>query len=163
MPISRNGWGVAAVLLLLAPAVASAQGTGGARCSLAVTPLVFGRYVPFSGAPADFSATVTVTCVASGAASVPVHGTIGLIGGAGGPSGRSLASGKHGLRYQLYLDPGRTIPWGNGTGGIVSVSGVVTANAVLRQTVTVYGRILARQSAAHVGIYTDRIIVEMNY
>lgn len=159
--MSRGALGAAAGLLVLLGSVSAfAQGTGGARCMLGATPLVFGRYLPFSGVPADFSATLTLTCTASGAAPVAFHGTIALSGGA---SARHLASGVYKLRYQLYLDPGRRVLWGNGIGGTVSVSGVVSANAVFRQTITVYGRILARQSGARVGVYTDRIMIEMNY
>jgi spore coat protein U-like protein len=156
---------VAAAILLLAQVLTprSAQAVGGASCMLSATPLAFGRYVPFSGVPTDFSATLTVTCTAPGAAAVPVRGTIALAGGTGGPFARRLTSGRYGLRYQLFSDPGRTVPWGDSTAGTVSVTGVVGPRTVFRQTLTVYGRILARQSGARVGLYTDQVMAQLNY
>jgi spore coat protein U-like protein len=144
-------------VLVVAPARAS-----GANCSLATTPLAFGKYVPSVGAPADFTATITVTCTASGITPVAIQGSITLAG-AGGFASRQLASGAQHLRYQLYVDPGRTVPWGDGSGGAISVSGVVSPTTPFRQAVTVYGRILARQTTAPVGTYTDLIIFVMNY
>ena len=68
------------------------------------------------------------------------------------------------MRYQLYLDPARTALWGNGGGGsTVPVSGIASLTTPFRQALTVYGRILARQSDAHVGNYTDRITIVLNY
>jgi spore coat protein U-like protein len=153
---------IALTVTALAPAPARAA--GGASCGIAATPLAFGNYVPSSGSPTDFTATITVTCTASGATPVPVSGTINLTG-AGGPAGRHLTDGPHQLRYQLYLDPARSVPWENGGGGVgaASISGAVSPTTPFRQAVTVYGRILARQSEAHVGNYADHLTVILNY
>jgi spore coat protein U-like protein len=150
------------VLALLGVLVAAPARASGANCSLVTTPLAFGKYDPSVGAPADFTATITVTCTASGITPVAIHGSITLAG-AGGFASRQLASGAQHLRYQLYVDPGRTVPWGDGSGDALSVSGVAGPTAPFRQAVTVYGRILARQTTAHVGAYTDLIIFVMNY
>lgn len=152
----------AALMASTATAPAWAQGAGGAHCELAATPLAFGRYSPTSGSPADFTATLTVTCVSPSAEPVAIEGSIALLGGA---TGRRLADGQGELRYQLYLDPARSRPWGDGVGAgtTVPVSGVAGANAVFRQTVTIYGRILARQSHAAVGDYADRIEAVFQY
>jgi spore coat protein U-like protein len=141
-----------------------AHAGGGAGCSLSATPLAFGKYVPSSGSPSDFTATITVTCTASGATPVPIHGTISLLS-ASGASGRQLTGGGRRLRYQLYLDPARAVAWESGSGGdgTVSVSGVVGPTTPFRQTLTVYGRILARQSEARVGNYADQLTVVLNY
>ncbi len=154
-------------LLLLAmvamPEAAAAQGASGADCSLSVTPLAFGKYTPSSGTPTDFSATITVTCIAAGTAPVPVSGTVTLSGSSGGPARRRLVAGARSLRYQLYLDPAHTTLWRDGPGRGMPVSGVVGPNQVFRQTLTVYGRILARQTDAAVGGYTDQITAMLNY
>ncbi len=66
--------------------------------------------------------------------------------------------------YQLYLDPARTTLWGNGGGsGTVPVSGVAGPTTPFRQTLTVYGRILARQSGVMTGHYTDQFLAVLNY
>ena len=159
---ARNCWCVLIALAVAALAPVTALAAGGASCGLTATPLAFGNYVPSSNSPTDFTATITVTCIASGAAAVPISGTINLTG-AGGPSGRNLTDGAQQLRYQLYLDPARSVPWGNGGAGAESISGVVGPTTPFRQAFTVYGRVLARQSAARVGHYADQITVILNY
>ena len=150
--------------LVAAGAAATAQAAGSSRCTLSATPLVFGQYVPSRNMPSDFTATLQLTCVASGTASANVEGTIGLIG-PGGSSVRHLVDGGRRLRYQLFADPARTIPWGDGTGDThrKSVSGTVGPNAPMRHSFTIYGRILARQSDAAVGNYSDRITAVLDY
>jgi spore coat protein U-like protein len=155
--------GVAATLLGVAPA-GSALANSAVSCSLAATPLAFGQYVPFSNLPDDFTATITVTCTATGAATVPLQGSMSLIG-AMGSSGRQLSNGRATLRYHTYLNPARTMYWGDGTGrgGTQAVTGIVGPGIPFRQSYTVYGRILARQSAVRVGTYADQITVMLNY
>jgi spore coat protein U-like protein len=152
---------VALIVAVIAPA--SARAAGGASCSLSATPLAFGNYVPASSSPTDFTATITITCTASGTTPVPISGTLNLMG-AGGPAGRHLSDGTHQLRYQLYRDPARSVPWEDeGGAGAPSISGVVGPTTPFRQTLTVYGRILARQSDARVGKYADHFTVILNY
>jgi spore coat protein U-like protein len=159
-------WPCALMALMVLPALSSvpARAAGDTSCSLFATPLAFGKYVPSSSAPSDFTATITLTCTASGTAPVPIQGTIALTG-AGGPPGRQLTAGARRLRYQLYLDSARTVLWGDGTGGsgTVSISGVAGSSTPFRQALTVYGRILARQSDAPVGNYADQITAVLSY
>lgn len=141
-----------------------AHAGGGANCALSTTSLAFGQYVPSRSSPSDFTATISMTCTASGAAPVPVLGVISLTG-SGGAFGSELADGPNRLRYQLFLDPARTVLWGDGGGAshTQTVSGVVGAATPFRATLTVYGRVLARQSDAAVGAYADQITAVLNY
>lgn len=153
----------AAFALLAAGATpVCAQSPGGAHCELTATPLVFGRYTPQSAAPADFTATLTVSCSVEGADPVAVDGSVALLGDG---AGRRLAAGSGELRYQLYLDPARSRPWGDGTGHgeTASVRVTVGRNMPHRQTITLYGRILAGQSQAAVGAYVDQIEAVLSY
>lgn len=152
----------ACCLIALGPAPAHAH--GGVSCGISATALAFGQYVPSGSGASDFTATVEVTCAASGTTSVPIDGRISLTG-AGGYARRELTDGPNRLRYQLFLDPARTILWGDGSGGThtKSITGMVGAAAPFRETVVVYGRILARQSDAGVGTYADQIIAVLNY
>jgi spore coat protein U-like protein len=163
---ARPGWPrVLLSLVLLAVLVPSSAGAGGgASCGLSATTLAFGTYVPSSGSPSDFTATITLTCIVSGTTPIPIHGTISLIS-PGARSGRQLGDGAHRLRYQLYLDPARTVLWGDAGDGdaTAAISGVVGPTNPFRQVLTVYGRILARQSDARVGNYGDQITVVLNY
>src|ERR1700730_11048811 len=106
---TKQDWhsAVVALMLLAALAPAPAHAGGGASCSLSTTPLAFGNYVPSSRSASDFTATITLSCTASGTTPVPIHATITVIS-TGGPSGRRLSDGAHGLRYQVYIDPART-------------------------------------------------------
>jgi spore coat protein U-like protein len=168
--MARNGVrrprsGILAVATLFSVAAADPALAGGVvSCSLAATPLAFGQYVPFSNLPDDFTATITVTCTTTGATAVPLQGSISMIG-ATGASGRQLSNGRATLRYHTYLNPARTIYWGDGTGrgGTQAVTGIVGPGIPFHQSYTVYGRILARQSAVRVGTYADQITVMLNY
>ena len=62
----------------------------------------------------------------------------------------------------MFADPARTIPWTEGAGA-KAVSGLVGPAMPLRARFTIYGRILARQSNAQVGHYTDQVIAVLNY
>lgn len=165
MPMMRwRSWGFGfGCLIALEPA--PAQAGGNVSCSISTTALAFGQYVPSRDGASDFTATVEVACTAaSGDAPVPVQGSIALIGR--GANGRhELTDGAHQLSYQLFLDPARTIPWGDGhgEGGIQSISGVAGGATPFRVTVIVYGRILARQAGASVGSYADQITAVLSY
>jgi len=151
-------------LILLELAAVPAHAAGSVSCSLAATPLAFGAYAPSSNVPADFTATITVTCTATGATAVPLQGSIALIG-ATSPHGRQLTAQTYALRYHTYLDPARTMFWGDGTGrsGMQQVTGIVGPGMPLRRAYTVYGRILARQTGAHAGTYVDHLTALLNY
>jgi spore coat protein U-like protein len=153
-----------ALPMLSTSTTALARSNGSVTCALAITPLQFGEYVPFLGAPSDFSATITVTCATSGMAAEPWDGTIALIG-AGRPGGLQLRQGSHPLDYRLYLDPARTLPWGDGSGegAALPVSGMVGPTTPYRHTIVVYGRIPALQTSATVGRYSDQITALLDY
>ena len=161
----------AAVSLAMAATAAAARGDtrdglpGAASCTLSSTPLAFGHYSPLSAAPSDFTATVTVTCGTSSPQAVTIDGQLSLIGD---PAERRLTShdplnGK--LRYRLYLDPARSILWGDGSGSgrAVPVVGTASAGATFRRSVTIYGRLLARQRQAPTGQYGDDIQIAFDF
>lgn len=164
MPMTRSrSWGFG-VGCLLAIEPAPAQAGGNVSCSISTTALAFGQYVPSRDEASDFTATAQVTCTASGEAPAPVSVSIALIGrGANGR--RELTDGANRLSYQLFLDPARTIPWGDGSGEsrTQSISGVAGGATPFRATVIIYGRILARQAGASVGRYADQITAVLNY
>lgn len=158
-----RSWGFGlGCLITLAPAPAEARGN--VSCSISTTALAFGQYVPSRDGASDFTATVQVACTASGALPVPVEGSISLIG-RGTNGRRELTDGANHLSYQLFLDPARTIPWGDGSGESrrQPISGVAGGATPFHVTVTVYGRILARQAGTSVGSYTDQITAVLSY
>jgi spore coat protein U-like protein len=159
-----------AIFLVLAgfstPLAAQAQSSHpSVSCALSSTPLDFGLYSPTARAPADFTATVTVTCTTGLSVPVAVVGTIALHGGSGGTAARWMPGGGAGLRYQLYTDPGRSVVWGDSAAGgaTVAFTGSVRAGEVMRSVFTVHGRILARQSGSRAARYADLVTATLIY
>jgi spore coat protein U-like protein len=152
------------VATLLAALTVAPAHAAGLTCSLAATSLVFGIYAPASTVADDVTATITVSCTATGTSSVSLQGAISLTSVSSSQS-RQLVDATSTLRYHTYLNPGRTTFWGNGSGlgRTEPVSGVVGPTTPFQQAFTVYGRIPARQSSARVGTYLDQITATLNY
>ncbi len=137
-----------AASLLLIPSAAARAG-----CTVTTLPVVFSTYLPFSSAPSDTTASVTVNCIAF----TGVY-TIALIGGSA--TNRRMNGPGSGLPYQLFTDATRTTVWGDGTGGSTVV--VDKCPPDCNTVRTVYARIPARQTA-HPGSYTDTIVVMVKF
>jgi spore coat protein U-like protein len=68
-----------------------------------------------------------------------------------------MSLGPSRLGYRLYLDAGRTQPWGDSF-----ASGLVVSNTKNNLNVPVYGRIPAGQLVTP-GAYSDTVIVSIDY
>ncbi len=128
-----------------------------AACLISTTPVSFGSYDVFAVAPRDSTGSVTYRC---GLGDVNV--TIALdSGGAPDFATRRMLKGAEPLSYNLFLDPARTIVWGDGTGGTqVHSNPLPLPNQDI--TVTIYGRIPARQNVS-AGTYTNVIVVTIMF
>jgi len=166
MPLNRHEFaclcaGLCAVLVCGGPAWAAPT------CGITATPMVFGNYDPLSGSPVLLTSTVTVTCITLSAPIAAIPYTLSL--GASQTSGtmsRSLA-GPLGarLQYNLYTSAGRTVVWGNGSGGTQTVGSSVTPAGLgipATKGHTVHGRLPAQQNV-RVGAYADSVIVTIDY
>ncbi len=69
-----------------------------------------------------------------------------------------MTGGGSSLNYNLYTTSGRTIVWGNGTGG----SNTRTASRNTNTTLSIFGEIPAAQDVA-VGSYLDSITATVNF
>lgn len=136
-----------------------------ASCTVTATPVAFGTYAPLSGAAADASGTVTVTCALVLGLSLTVNYTIQLSKGtAGSYAPRQLASGAQRLDYNLYKNSARTTVWGDGTSGTsTTTDGYLLGVGGAVRNYTVYGRVPASQTATRSGVYADTITVTVNY
>jgi spore coat protein U-like protein len=141
---ARAGLG-AALFLLLAAAPAWAQVCTG----ISTSPVSFGAY-DRNGGPLDATGTVSVTCDLD--LPFQVELTAG-IGAAFNPRTMQHQSGPYQLAYNLFLDPARSVIWGDGTSGTQVYDGVGNGATL---NVTVYGRIPASQSVG-VGSYGDTV------
>jgi spore coat protein U-like protein len=133
------------------------SGTVVPTCSVSATGLSFGAAIPNPiNANVDAQSAVTATC-STGA---PYVVTLNVGTGAGSTfATRRMTSGGNTLAYSLYSDPGRTIVWGDGTGGSSPASGSGSGAA---QPLTVYGRIPSGQTVP-TGTYTDTITVTITF
>lgn len=160
-------WWLCALLLLAALGATDARAHS---CTVAATPLAFGGYASPAGPRVDSSAGVLVNCTPTYlllACSVSYtlsisHGTVGT------PGARQMAAGAGRLRYDLFSDAARTIPWGDGggSGGVVGGSissgllGLICAPGTRAHTV--YGRIPASQNVP-AGLYQDQVVLTITF
>ena len=134
----------AALLLALC-----AAGGASAACRLEVGELSLGAIDLASRGPIDVVGTVRWRCDG------PVGSLqIALLRDAGP---HQLLHAGDSLAYQIFLDAGRTIAWGDGTAG-TQVAIVSGASGVL----PIYGRVPAGQRARP-GAYFDQLVVTFAY
>jgi len=135
-----------------------------AACHVSSTDLAFGLYTTSTNSPTDTVGTITVSCSSSTATTVSY--TIALMGGAQmDVSSRHMVSNGRPLPYQLFLDPARTLVWGDGGEGtnLAAASNIPLSPGITdRRSFLVYGRIAGRYPAPS-GTYQDSITIVLNY
>lgn len=124
-------------------------------CEVDVGSLDFGNIPAVLNAPVDAQAPISVRC----SDNTPYSIALGPGNGPGvtGPTNRAMTNGLMTLRYGLYRDSGRSLPWGDTSGNIVAATGQGTTQAY-----TVYGRVFAGQTPT-IGVYGDSVVVTVNY
>lgn len=130
-------------------------------CSVATTNANFGTYDPTAAAPTDTAGTVTINCTGL----VALLGTVEVAasaGSSGNVAQRTMRQGVNSLNYNLYVDPARSIVFGNGTAGSQTIRRPLNGLLIFGQSVSYFGRVPARQWA-RVGRYTDSIIITVTY
>jgi spore coat protein U-like protein len=143
----------ALVVALAGPAAARA-----ANCTIGtLSGLGFGSYDPFAAAPLDSVATITYRCTRPSVYRI----TLGP-GSSGTYTARLLRNGADVLRYNLFLDAGRTAVWGDGTGGTGVGPGVVVDAGAGSDTAYVFARVLPLQDVA-VGLYSDTVQITFEF
>jgi spore coat protein U-like protein len=126
----------------------------GMACNVSATPLDFGPVNPLAATVTDSVGQLTVTCPAPTAYSIGIDS-----GGSGDISDRRMSSAGQSLHYQLYTDSTRSVVWGDGTTGTMSVPGQSDASGTSFQ---VHGRI-PPQPGATPGVYADSLLVTVTY
>lgn len=153
---------VAHILVLalgLAPSTAiglASTPAAAATCSASIDNMVFGPVDTLSATGIDTTANLRVTCDSALGATV----CAGIGAGSGGVAadGSRLMTGPGGasLRYQLFQDAARSVPWGsieNPALGTVPLIGFASGSRTAVRTL--YGRVFANQSAALGGAYAS--------
>ena len=109
--------------------------------------VAFGTYDVYSHAPRHAAMRIRVDCPGGTAPQIAISR-----GNSPTYAARELRSGREALRYNLFVDPGHRVVWGDGTEG--TRMPVASGNA----DVTVYGQIAPGQDVAP-GTYTDTLVV----
>ena len=127
-----------------------------ANCAFtSMTGVSFGIYDVFSALPNNNGVgSITVNC-RGGTSSFLMSLSSGL---SNSYVSRTMMNGANLLNYNLYTNAGRTIVWGDGSGGSVTLSGLGNG----KTTLNVFGQIFPGQNAK-VGFYTDNIVVTVNF
>lgn len=133
-------------------------GSAEAACTTVTAPnIAFGSIAILPGAQIDTTATISYSLCGS-------NGTVkrnctSYGAGANSDSGsRRMASGStNRLRYQLYSDAARTVVWGSEVDGYADGTAVAVDFTPTSGTRVVYARILASQTTAPPGTYTDTV------
>lgn len=130
-------------------------------CSASATSVSFGTYDPTSAAPDDTSATVRVDC--TGVVALLGSVTISASAGASGNAAqRAMRQAANSLDYNLYINPARTVVFGNGSSGTQTITAPLNGLLIFGQSAFIYGRIPARQWASP-GTYSDTIVITVTY
>ena len=137
---------------------------GVSSCSVSATAVSFGTYDPTSPTPVTPTGSISVTCQLISGVSLLVGYTITLSTGSGNYTARKMIGTTTPLAYNLYLDNGWTLVWGDGaTNGTFSkTDGYLLGLGTVVLTYNVYGKMPAQQLVA-AGGYSDNIIVTISY
>ncbi len=125
-----------------------------ASCTVSATNMDFGSVTSLASA-VDATSTVTANCTRTTPYEIALNGGVS---GASDPTQRVMSNGSHILKYGLYRNSQRTLPWG-GVSGSSTAAGVGTGSA---QALTVYGTVPQSVTPAP-GVYTDTIVVTLTY
>lgn len=149
----------AVTLLLLAADVGGLVAAEGG-CTVSVPPLILTAGPGAQGLPPMSAGEIALDCPKG----LPVQVKIGPSerGGGAGFSPRRMvwSAGSATLAYNLYLDPGATMIWGDGTGKTRFFTGTGKGT---RQSLPVYGRILPQRPAPREGVYRDSLLVTVEW
>jgi spore coat protein U-like protein len=127
-----------------------------AACTVSVTAgISFGTYDVFAPAPLDTTGYISYKC--TGHASVQISLTRGQ---STTYAARTLRYGADLLQYNLFIDPARTLVWGDGTEG----TGMFTdsGSGLKRDNLPIYARMRAGQDARP-GAYIDSVTVVIDF
>ena len=121
-------------------------------CTVSASPLNFGTHSAMTS-NIDANGALTINCTLGLPYSISLNG--GLSNAQ--PTQRRMTLGSTAIIYGLYSNSTRTVPWGNTAGQIVSRTGTGAT-----ESVPVYGRV-APQATPTSGVYTDTVVVTINY
>lgn len=148
------------VLLITLPATAQAI----ADCTVSADNVAFGNYSFLDSSPREITGNIQVSCSLIGLFSILVGYEIILSSGnSGNHAARTMTSGANQLQYNLFTDPLHLNVWGDGNAGTLTVTdGYLLGLLTTVRNYPVYGMIPVGQNLS-TGIYSDTIMITVNY
>jgi spore coat protein U domain-containing protein, fimbrial subunit CupE1/2/3/6 len=139
-------------ILFVAPGKAVA-----ASCTVNGTTINFGNVNVLDNTVTDSTGTITVDCSNVGGGNKVRHCvSIGAGTPAGDATSRKMGGpGASQLRFDLYANNARTVPWGSWVTGYHGAGVEFQTNKNASNTGTVYGRVYLGQSTVQPGTYTS--------
>lgn len=128
-------------------------------CTISVTAtgVAFGNYSFTNLTATDATGNIQVSCRSGQGIDYEI---LLSTGGSGNYASREMTSGANKLQYNLYIDAGYSVVWGDGHSGTSKISGEFRSSQARNHSV--YGRLPAGQNMP-AGVYTDTIIVTINF
>lgn len=133
----------------------SADPAFAADCTVETRDMDFGIYDPTSSQPSETSGSIALRCTCGSELCGDLHYSLAISGGDAAAPDRAMAHdgpGGGGLRFELYLDPARSIPWGSGDRAISGTFRPGLFGETMQ--IMIYGRIPPLQRVAP-GHYSD--------
>ena len=129
----------------------------GQGCRMNATPIGFGNYDVFSGAPLDAVGAITINCSGS-VRRATVTLSASSTSGTFNPRRMRRSAGTDLLDYNVYTDVARTAIFGDGTGGTSPVRRTRPSGPRVpwSTSISMYGRIPSGQDVS-VGTYSDTL------
>lgn len=157
------------LLLVLACLFVAPRAWAAEDCNVLTPSLNFGAYDPTSAAPVTVQGTIEVWCRGNALQVTIALGT----GGSNSYANRRMTNGTDDLFYNLYLDAGHGIVFGDGAGGSSTAScftgsanngctGDNPSGSDRRAIRPVYGLLPGSQNVG-VGTYTDTITYTVTF
>lgn len=146
-------------LILCATCVAMlAASEARADCTVEYTEIQFPAYDVFGTTPVDATGTIRYKCAPEQQNVTPLI-RISLGEGPDKTFERRMTRSAETLRYNVFLDPQRTVVWGDGSRGTLAYTAACCA---VFSTANLYGRIFPGQDVA-AGSYHDTIVVTIEF
>lgn len=156
---------ISSVLLWLICLVAAPDPAFALSCSLSISPVIFPSVDVTTGAAQDTTGSVQMHCNGI-PANRPLRFCVAISGGTDFDATSRIMDEIRGpglLRYQLYSDAARTVPWGSwlpplyGGGYQWDIATSATLQTTATFTTPIFGRILANQQTVPSGIYNATV------
>lgn len=134
------------------------------RCNISGASINFGDYNIFSPFPVDTTGTLTLNCVDVVRAELRL--SVSASSGTFNPRKMRQSGGNDFLNYNIFIDAGRTVVFGDGTGGTSTIGIRKPPGTPMHEpwsrSIILYGRIPPGQDVS-IGSYSDTLTITVEW